>query len=418
MNDCRNESQKRLPSSNAPRVLMFGPSLDSTGGISNVVSNWLEAGLDKKIYFKYIPTVEQYVSNHRRIVKKFLKAASAAIQLIRTDRNKFDIAHIHFSTAMSFYRKLIIFKIASLKGWKILIHLHAGSFQEFYENSGKTRKRLIENFFSHSDLVLVLSNAWFNYCLQLCPKDKLKILYNGASTSKFCKKLTNRSFLNITCMGLLSPKKGTYDLIEAFARLAVDNQKVRLVLGGDGEIEQVKALAKKLNLEERIDVLGWVSGYRKIEVFEKSDIYALPSYSEGMPGSILEAMAAGNPIISTPVGGIPELVINNCNGYLIVPGDVDALYSKLKYLVKNEAIREKMAKESIEIIENKFEISSLVEELIYFYESLLTDKIANQQSKARAGQNAASTGFNQTRRFTGKGCLIESAEKFRPAPTE
>jgi len=356
------------------RILMLGPNLNATSGISNVVNNWLEVGLDKRVDLKYIPTLKHFVPG--RLFRKFFEALQAYLILLNLDRNAVDIIHIHFSTGMSFYRKYIISKIAMLKGFKIVIHLHSSSFHEYYENSGKLRKKLIHIFFNQSDLVFVLSEHWKEYCAQFCTKSKLKVLNNGASTTKFFRRRkTERFVINIACMGRLGKRKGTYDLIEAFERLCLEHSNLKLVLGGDGDVERVRKIVRDKQLEDRIEVPGWVSGNKKIEIFQKADIYVLPSYNEGMPGSVLEAMAVGTAIISTSVGGIPEIVQNHINGYLIRPGDIEALYSRLKTLVSNSPLRNRMATESRRIIQEKFEITLIVDQLLSHYKDILRKEI-------------------------------------------
>lgn len=354
------------------RIVMIGPNLNATSGISNVVNNWLEVGLDKRVDFKYIPTLKHFVPG--RLFRKFFEALQAYFIVLNLDRDTADIIHIHFSTGMSFYRKYIIFKIAMFKGFKIVIHLHSSSFHEYYDNSSKFRKKLIHNFFNQSDLVFVLSEYWKEYCSQFCTKSKLKVLNNGASTTKFFRRKPESSVINIACMGRLGKRKGTYDLIEAFERLCLEHSNLKLVLGGDGDVERVRKIVRDKQLKDRIEVPGWVTGNKKIEIFQKADIYVLPSYNEGMPGSVLEAMAVGTAIISTSVGGIPEIVQNHINGYLIRPGDIEALYSRLKTLVRDSRLRNRMATESRRIIQEKFEITLIVDQLLHHYNDILSQE--------------------------------------------
>ena len=361
--------EKMVVKSRKPRVLMFGPDLDATSGISNVVNNWLEVGLRGKVDLKYISTLKHYVPG--RIFFKAIEAMSTYFQLFKVSTNTFDIVHIHFSTGMSFYRKLIVFKLAKLKGFKIVIHLHGSNFKQFYQNGNDFKKKLIEKFFNEADAVLVLAKSWQSFCEQFCNKGNIRIIYNGASVDKFNSKINHRVNLNISFMGRLGQRKGIYDLLEAFEKLSSDIPNAKLVLGGDGDIDLVKKIIKEKNIENRIDILGWVTGKQKIEVFQKTDIYVLPSYNEGMPGSVLEAMAAGVPIISTPVGAIPEIVIENKNGYLIKPGDINELYSKLKLLSQNKNLRERMGKESKRIIQEKFDVEKIVNKLLKIYEEIL-----------------------------------------------
>ena len=96
---------------------------------------------------------------------------------------------------------------------------------------------------------------------------------------------------------------------------------------------------------------GWVAGERKASLMSMANIYILPSYAEGLPISILEAMTYGMAIISTPVGGIPEIVRQNENGILIAPGDTEALSNAILKLAEDKACRYDMGRRSIEIVQ-------------------------------------------------------------------
>lgn len=347
---------------------MLGPHLEATSGISNVVNNWIEAGIKDKLHLVYISTLDEYVPGH--YLRKFKDALRSYYQFLKISRNAIDIVHIHMSSGMSFYRKMVVFFLSNLKGIKTIIHLHGSEFQAFYEKGGRLQKKLIEYVFRHAKGVIALSEAWQEFIYDISKNPNIYIIYNGASKTKFGDKTDNGGRINISFMGRLGMRKGTYDLLEAFKRLHNDFPQAYLILGGDGEIDKVQKIVDEEGLANRVQILGWVSGEEKIEVFRKTDIYVLPSYNEGLPGSILEAMAVGVPIISTPVGGIPEAVINDKNGYLIKPGDVNHLQQAISSLCKSKELRQKMGEESKKLIEQKFDITMIVEDLTKMYSAV------------------------------------------------
>lgn len=349
---------------------MFGPGPKVMGGISSVVNDWLEAGIDQKLNLKYISTLKD--GRPGRYMGKFSDALKAYFRLLIEIMKPADIVHIHLSSYMSFYRKLIIFWFARIRGIKTVVHLHGSMFREFYENGHTAQKKLIIWVFNNSDAIIVLSEAWSQFIGEISNNNNIHILHNGVSAEKFQQpKPVNKSQITITFMGRLGERKGTYDLLEAFTRLSKEIPEVELLLGGDGDIEEVKELVDKKGLSNCIHVLGWVSGTQKLNVFAKTDIYALPSYNEGLPVSILEAMASGAPIVSTPVGGIPEAVIEGRNGFLVQPGDIDTLYLRLSELCRNKQLRQNMGQESIQLISQKFDIQKLIDDLITVYKKVL-----------------------------------------------
>ena len=356
--------------SNKYKVLMFGPGLKVMGGISSVVNGWIEAGIEQKLDLKYITTLQD--GRPGRYLGKLSDALKAYSILLIEIMRPVDIVHIHLSSYMSFYRKLIIFWFVKKRKIKTIAHLHGSMFKEFYKNGSAIQKNLIKWMFNKSDAIIVLSETWHQFVSEISTNSNIYILHNGVSLETFqTKKSINKQHITITFMGRLGKRKGTYDLIDVFTRLSTEYPDVELLLGGDGNIEEVKNLVDKKGLNNRIHVLGWISGPEKIKVFANSDIYALPSYNEGLPVSILEAMASSLPIVSTTVGGIPEAVIDNKNGFLVQPGDIDTLYMRLSELCRRKQLRQKMGQASVELASQKFDVQKLIDALITVYKNVL-----------------------------------------------
>lgn len=353
---------------NRLNILMIGPHLNSTGGIPNVVNNLIEAGLRNMVHLKYISTLKKYVPG--RYIYKLLELLLACLLLILEKKKDIDIVHLHFSTGMSFYRKLILFKIAKFKKKRVVIHLHGSEFEAFFNLSGRLRQRLIKYFFDNSDGIITLSMYWKNMTSHISTNKNIVILHNGADLTKYSNKLSNVGTVKIVFMGRLGIRKGVYDLLRAFELVMMKAPYAHLYLGGDGDIDKVKKIIAERPYKNNVHVLGWVSGNDKIDIFRSCDIYVLPSYNEGLPGSILEAMAVGVPIVTTMVGGIPEAVIDNRNGFLLKPGDIQSLADRLIQLCKDDRMRVQMGKESRAIMFEKFDIKQLVLQLCEFYQKI------------------------------------------------
>jgi glycosyltransferase involved in cell wall biosynthesis len=171
-------------------------------------------------------------------------------------------------------------------------------------------------------------------------------------------------------LGRLGARKGVYDLLEAFVVVARHFPESRLRLGGDGDLDAVRNRAADLGIADRVDVLGWVSGEAKNQELAKADVYALPSYNEGLPMSVLEAMAAGLPVLTCPVGGIPDAVTNGVEGFLVPPGDVPALSSRLQALLADESLRQRMGDTARYRVQTQFSASAAIERVGVLYEEL------------------------------------------------
>ena len=164
--------------------------------------------------------------------------------------------------------------------------------------------------------------------------------------------------------------KGCLDMVDVIYDLKKSHSQIKMVIAGDGEIEAVKSKAKEKDVLENLIFPGWVRDEEKDELLKNSDIFFLPSYTEGMPMSILDAMGYGLPIISTNVGGIPRLVQEGGNGRLYTPGDAMGMAAGIKELLENTVQRIEYGKKSREIVEERYSLEKHLEKIAKVYESL------------------------------------------------
>jgi len=171
-------------------------------------------------------------------------------------------------------------------------------------------------------------------------------------------------------LGAIIKTKGVYDIIECSKQLVAEGLKVRVTLAGDREMEKAKQRSKEAGLEEIIDLPGWVSESRKLEFLGNSDLLLLPSYTEGMPLCVLEAMACGLPVVCTGVGGLRDLVVHGENGFVHKPGDVEALTRHTRCLLKDEALRERMGRNNTAKIRDNYSSDVIARKLSALYGDL------------------------------------------------
>ena len=160
-------------------------------------------------------------------------------------------------------------------------------------------------------------------------------------------------------------------LIRSFKEIAHKYPKWKIIFAGNGEIEKGKQLAKKLGIINQIEFCGWIRDDEKDRLFRVSSIFCLPSYGEGFPMSVLDAWAYGLPVITTPVGGLIDILQHGVNAMVFEPGDIVSLTNNLEILINNIELRRKLSFESRKLIKNKFNIENIVNELDRIYSSLL-----------------------------------------------
>lgn len=276
----------------------------------------------------------------------------------------YDIVHFHISLDGTVKRKYPLFRLAQLFNKKTIVHLHCGSqIDDIW--SGK-----YQYMFEQCDCGILLSESLRKKIEEHIGKtNKLKVVYNPCpivpNTKHYNKKNT------ILFSGTLYEGKGYKDLIRAFSKVAFRHPEWKSVFAGNGETRQAQALAEELGIEKQIELLGWVNGEDKHRAFCEARVLCLPSYAEGFPMAVLDAWAYGLTVVTTPVGGVPDIAVDGENMLLFNPGDVDTLACKLEQVISNPDLREKLADESVKLAKGPFNLNTVTEQVGSIYEKLL-----------------------------------------------
>lgn len=348
------------------KVLMIGPDPHEKGGIASVVNQYNEAALNQLIILKYVPTMKSGTK-----VFKFIYFLKGMMQFIGRIK-KYDIVHIHMSSRGSFRRKKYFVQLAKIFNKKIIIHLHSGEFRQFYYNESSNKgKEAIRKTFSLANKVIALSEEGRVFLSEICDINKISLLYNSVQLPE----ITNKNYdnNNILFLGKLSPGKGIDDLLAVLPQIINKNHHAHMYLAGNGDIDRYKRICVNMGLENHVTFLGWVTGDEKQKFLRQCSMFVLPSYHEGMPMSLLEAMSYGCAVITTSVGGIPHVIKNNTNGLLIDAGDQKALAKCIMILINNPSIKKKLGKAAHQTISEKFNINKTIVSLIQLYQMTMKD---------------------------------------------
>lgn len=348
---------------NGRRIVMLGTDFHTKGGISSVVNVYRETGL-----FERFPIV--YLASHAdggAAIKIRYFIAAWTRYLLMLLRGQVAALHAHVSTDTSFWRKLLFLLPTYAAGVPAILHLHGADFDTWYAAGKPWKQRVVRAVFDHAAAIIVLSQSWQKWARGISRNPAIVPIYNPVRMPPLPAGSDARDAPNILFLGQLGNRKGTYDLLQAVARVVPAHPDLKLVLAGDGEVERVRAEVKRLGLERHVEVLEWVSGARKEALLARAAVYVLPSYCEGLPMSVLEAMAAGLPVICTPVGGVPEAITDGCEGRLIVPGDIDALSEALDALLSRLELRRRMGEAARSKVESTFSAACVLPQLEQVY---------------------------------------------------
>lgn len=353
-------------------VLMLGPSLDQKGGMATVQKLILEfvnkEVITKEIRIQHICTHVEGSIQYRIII--FAKALLYFVKQLLCF--KVDLVHIHLSERGSVFRKAIFSIVSSIFNKPLIIHAHGAEFEAFFTNLPKVLKHVIRSIFKKCDAFIVLSKTQQNlYVTNLClDRNRVFILPNAVCIPKEIPENTRKSEdrLTLVSIGRVGHRKGTFDLLNAFAQVPIHlRANTQMVIAGDGEIQAGKRIASNLGLSSRVHFGGWINPEKRNHILANADIFILPSYHEAFPMAILEAMAWGLPIITTPVGGISDLVTSNHNGILINPGNINELTAAIVLLLQEDQLRFKMG-EAAKYTAESFDINLYSKRLAQLYE--------------------------------------------------
>ena len=316
------------------RVVQFGPALDVRGGITTVEQHICDH-LASYVSMRHVATMNEGSKLARGLT--YLRAVRELRRLL----SNIDpcIVHIHFASRGSTLRKMILADMVTRAGRPLVLHAHGGYFDQFHRRLPPVLRRTVDGILQRANVVIALSSRWRDFYVNECEvsPSHVAVLPNPVRWTPDVPNRTGRSTVQFLFLGRMCEKKGTYDLVRAFAALPTAvRARARLTLAGDGDLEAIRKLAAPL---EQVRVLPWIDSAERERLLAQSDVFVLPSYNEGVPMALLEAMAAGLPSIVTPVGGIPEVLRHGVEGLMVEPARVNDLSAAMARLVNHEAER-------------------------------------------------------------------------------
>lgn len=230
--------------------------------------------------------------------------AGMARGTVAVARRDVDVVHVHLSHGGSVVRKAPLLWAARLRGVPAVVHGHSFDFGGWMARLPAPARSLVRAALP-ADRWLVLGAglaAEYAEALRLAPA-RVEVLYNPvpALPTRATEGLAADGIVRAVALGRLGVRKGSYDLVAAVAALPPDvRSRLHLTLAGDGEVDEVRAAVAAAGVEEAVTVRGWVDPAGRDALLAASQVFALPSYDEGLPMALLEAMAAGLAPLTTP----------------------------------------------------------------------------------------------------------------------
>jgi len=292
---------------------------------------------------------------------------------IRVLKQAPDIIQIHTSDYFVFWENSFYILLGKLFGKKVIVRM-GGVFDKFYRNSNVLFRFLVRMILTLPDVLVVQSEYWKQFIGKLTNKDKIRIINNFLNTDEFCgfpRGGDQHSRILFIC-GSEAKRKGLDVVLESIRYLSHDGiGDSRFVFIATNE--QIKKRVDQLNVAPYVEFHGVLSKEEMVKAYQDADIFLLPSFGEGFPNSMLEAMASGLPIIATRVGAVPEVIEDGENGLLIDPGDPGALTRALKRLLYDNELRHTLGSNNLRKVQEKYHIPKGIEQLDRIYREILAE---------------------------------------------
>lgn len=340
-----------------PTVLFVGPAPTARGGVAAVIAGLASEPADG-FRIDVLPTFTG--GGPLRKLASFALAIPRAAR--RIPSRDVALVHIHVSAWWSFRRKLLFYGLARLCHKPVVWHIHCSRFPAYLREARPLERRIVAAALRGGHSVICVSGFVGE---QITDELGLpvKVLQHPVPRLE----LGEPQGEVVVALGELTAAKGTFVLLRAFARVVERIPTARLVVAGLGDLADATALARELGIEDAVEFPGWVTGAQKSQLLERAALVAHPSFAEALPMAVLEALAAGRPVVASRVGGIPEVVEHGTNGLLVEPGDVDELAAALTRLLTDHPLRARMAAAASETAQ-AFEPGAVLGQLAELYE--------------------------------------------------
>ena len=350
---------------------MVGPSARMKGGITTVINGYKKSvSFNTKYYVKYFSSCVDGSLIKKAIFSSLKIFIFPFVCLFFRPK----IIHIHSAFGTSFYRKSIYVKIACFFKISVINHIHGAEWDRFYSNKSEKGKANIVRIYNKCQYLIVLSDEWKHLFASVGVTKPIIVIPNFVSINKndllfekhFC---ANK---RVVFLGEICERKGAFNLPLIAQKIILTGFKnFAFIVAGYGETQKLANLIKEKNVSSNIDIIGFVDYEQKVKLLQNADVFLFPSYNEGVPMVLLEAMAFGIPCVTTDIGGIPSIINKNYNnGKLFSPNDFDGMTNEILKLFVDDAYYKTLSKHCKKVAEI-YSLDNNVNKISLLYNNLL-----------------------------------------------
>lgn len=359
-----------------PRVLVVGRGSPERGGIATFMHALVTGPLADDVDFDFLNlTGEADMGAGGALSAENIRRTFVDVRTVFVRAADADIVHIHsaLAPASTLLRAGVLAAASRLRGARVVIHAHGGRFVSFAEQ--RSASLLIRMCLAPADRVIAVASAVHVSLGSTAARDRTRMIGNGVDCDRFEVGAVRRDGRpRILFVGHLTERKGVLDLVAASNELIDRGQDHELLLLGGRSDDGSSAYEKVLDIldhtADHVKLLGTVDPDEMPGIYRMADIYCLPSWWEAMPLSVLEAMAAGLPVVATDVGDVSQM-LDPQYGMVVPARSVEALTKALESLVTDPVRRRSMGAAARHAAERRFALSDTLDQVLATYRELM-----------------------------------------------
>jgi glycosyltransferase involved in cell wall biosynthesis len=260
-------------------------------------------------------------------------------------RGHADVLHVHLAHGGSVIRKALPLWAARLAGIPAVVHAHSYDFGGWFDRQPPLSRAAVRRMLLADQWVVLGKGHVDEYASRLrLDRGRISVLHNAVRVPDAPVAQSGIERVHAVALGRVGVRKGSYDVVAAVGALdATVRRRLQVTLAGDGDVEGVRAAVNAAGLDATIRVAGWLDPTARDELLSTANVFVLPSYDEGLPVALLEAMAYGLVPLTTTVGSIGEAIIDGVNGLVVRPGHPGEITDALTALATDERMRVRLA---------------------------------------------------------------------------
>ena len=283
------------------------------------------------------------------------------------------LLHLNLSVRGSTARKCVVSALAYRLGVPVVVHLHSGRFDLFYRALPGWAKGSVDRMFARAASIIVPGRIWADMLVDELGvlRSRILVMPNAVAGPEAVPVRPSGGECHIVMLGRMWPAKGLPELMEALGSAAMRELPWRITMAGDGDPDTYRKDADERGIGSKVTILGWQDSDGVAALLASADVLVLPSRSENLPVSVVEAMSYRVAVVTTPVGAIPEIVETEVSALLVPVQDPAALATALRRLVTDPELRHRIAQGGLDAFERRLDIRSYARALSNIYGAVL-----------------------------------------------